>query len=51
VCTARRGHILRAVHTSNSPALHNPGGFPGLDTKAELTTVLLMMGILVRETC
>jgi hypothetical protein len=27
------GHILWAVHTSNSPALHNPVGFPGLDTK------------------
>src|SRR5215469_9894196 len=49
--TTTCGHILQAVHTSNSPALHNPGNFPGLDTKAELTIVLLMMGILVPETC
>jgi hypothetical protein len=27
------GHILRAVHTSSSPALHDPGCFPGLVTK------------------
>jgi hypothetical protein len=26
------GHILRAVHTPSSPALHNPGGFPGMAT-------------------
>jgi hypothetical protein len=26
------GHILRAVHTSSCPALHNPGGFPGMAT-------------------
>jgi glutathione synthase/RimK-type ligase-like ATP-grasp enzyme len=45
------GHILRAVHTSNSPALHKPGGFPGLATKAELTMVLLVMCIPVPETC
>jgi hypothetical protein len=24
------GHILRAVLTPSSPALHNPGGFPGM---------------------
>jgi hypothetical protein len=26
------GHILQAVHTPSSPALHNPGGFPGMAT-------------------
>jgi hypothetical protein len=26
------GHILQIVLTSSSPALHNPGGFPGMAT-------------------
>jgi hypothetical protein len=29
----RCGHILRAVHTSSSPVLQDPDGFPGLVTK------------------
>jgi hypothetical protein len=44
-------HFLWAIHTSNSPAVHNPGSFPGLESKVELTIVLLTMGILVPETC
>jgi hypothetical protein len=46
--TINKDHILRAVLTPSCPALHNPGGFPGMATKyRKLLILLLMMGILL----